>query len=148
MMQSNGGLTAGRGNSDNALFPYCTEDKIEDNASNTGSRTIIWAERNGKRYVWEPFSKTGRGLYDTTMNLYKNVVGNKLVFEEVNHDIELTFRQTWQPSERFGFVRTSTLSSQRGGATRVEVLDGIATARRLTLPPSVQRAEAFHVVDR
>ena len=28
-VNSNGGLTAGRQDPDNALFPYCTEDKIE-----------------------------------------------------------------------------------------------------------------------
>ena len=124
-VSSNGGLTAGRGNSDNALFPYCTEDKIEDNASNTGSRTVIWAESNGKRYVWEPFSKAGRGLYDTTMNLYKNVVGNKLVFEEVNHDLGLEFRSSWTMSHRFGFVKQSEVANSSAAEVSLSVLDGI-----------------------
>ncbi len=113
-VSSSGGLTAGRRNSDNALFPYCTEDKLEDNAANTGSRTIIWAERDGRRYVWEPFSKAGRGLYDTTTNLYKNVAGNKLVFEEVNHDLGLEFRSLWTMSGPTG----SGSSSSRRSPTR------------------------------
>ena len=124
-VSSNGGLTAGRGDSDNALFPYCTEDKIEDNATNTGSRTIVWAERNGKLYVWEPFSKAGRGLYDTTTNLYKNVVGNKLVFEEVNHDLGLEFRSLWTMSDRFGFVKQSEVANTSAVSVSLSVLDGI-----------------------
>ena len=124
-VSSNGGLTAGRGDSDNALFPYSTEDKIEDNASNTGSRTIIWAERNGRRYVWEPFSKAGRGLYDTTVNLYKNVAGNKLVFEEVNRDLGLEFRSRWTMSDRFGFVKQSEIANTSASGVSLSVLDGV-----------------------
>ena len=124
-VSSNGGLTAGRGDSDNALFPYSTEDKIEDNADNTGSRTIILADQNGSRYVWEPFSKAGRGLYDTTTNLYKNVVGNKLLFEEINHDLGLEFRTLWTMSDRFGFVKRSELGNAGAVAVTLSVLDGI-----------------------
>ena len=124
-VSSNGGLTAGRGDSDNALFPYSTEDKIEDNATNTGSRTIIWAERNSRRYVWEPFSKAGRGLYDTTTNLYKNVIGNKLLFEEINHDLGLEFRTLWATSDRYGFVKRSELTNTCAVAVTLSVLDGI-----------------------
>ncbi len=38
-------------------------------------------------------------------------------------------------------------TSQLGAAPYLEALEGIASARRLTLPPSVRRAEAYHVVD-
>jgi len=38
-------------------------------------------------------------------------------------------------------------ASQVGRLPYVEVLDGIASARRLTLPPSVRRAEAYFVTD-
>jgi hypothetical protein len=122
---SNGGLTAGRRDSDNALFPYDTEDKVEDNAHNTGSRTVIRVERKGRRYVWEPFNKNHRGLYDKTTNLYKNVIGNKLVFEEVNNDLELLFRYTWTTSDRFGFVRQSELVNTGSASLSLSVLDGI-----------------------
>ena len=44
-------------------------------------------------------------------------------YQEVNHEFELPFRQAWQASERCGFVRTSSLSSQRSDPVRVEVLD-------------------------
>lgn len=40
-----------------------------------------------------------------------------------------------------------TFASQVEALPYLEVLEGIATARRLTLPPEVRRAEAYYVVD-
>jgi len=40
-ISSLGGLTAGRKNPDNALFPYTTDDKIHDSQEQTGSKTKI-----------------------------------------------------------------------------------------------------------
>ena len=40
-ISSTGGLTAGRKNSDFALFPYYTDDKITESAETTGSKTVI-----------------------------------------------------------------------------------------------------------
>ena len=39
-ISSNGALTAGRKNPDNALFPYYADDKITDSPDNTGNKTI------------------------------------------------------------------------------------------------------------
>ena len=39
-ISSNGSLSAGRKNRDNALFPYYTEDKIHDYKNKTGSSFI------------------------------------------------------------------------------------------------------------
>jgi hypothetical protein len=134
-VSSTGALTAGRGNPDRALFPYTTDDRIHDARDRVGGKSLLLVHGARGRSLWEPFSERLQGVYRVTRNLYKNVPGNVLVFEEVNHDLELSFRQSWQTSERFGFVRTSTLSSQRGGATRVEVLDGVQNL----LPPGIGR---------
>ena len=40
-ISSLGGLTAGRKNPDNALFPYSTDDKIHDDYEKTGSKTCL-----------------------------------------------------------------------------------------------------------
>lgn len=40
-ISSNGGLTAGRKQSEYALFPYYTDDKITESSEITGSKTII-----------------------------------------------------------------------------------------------------------
>ncbi len=124
-ISSNGALTAGRQNSDNALFPYYTEDKIHDSVDHTGSRTILRVTRGGGRYLWEPFSRHCGALYGLSRNLYKNVYGNKVMFEEVNRDLNLTFRYTWMLSDKFGFVKRSELRNSGSEATSVEILDGL-----------------------
>jgi len=122
---SNGGLTAGRKDADNALFPYYTDDKIVESADVTGPKTIFRIQGDGDTFLWEPFSVRYANLYDIERNLYKNTYGNKVLFEEVNHDLKLTFRYQWSTSSRFGFVRTSWLVNDGGSAARVALVDGI-----------------------
>jgi hypothetical protein len=124
-ISSNGGLTAGRRNADNALFPYYTEDKIHDNADHTGSRTVVRVAGDGTRQLWEPFNRQCGALYRISRNLYKNVYGNALMFEEVHHDLELVFRYTWTSSDRFGFVKRAELRNTGSTTRSVELLDGI-----------------------
>ncbi len=124
-ISSTGGLTAGRGNADMALFPYATDDKIHDAAHITGSKTLLRVRRDGREYLWEPFSERYRGIYRCQRNLYKNFCGNKLLFEEHNADLGLTFRYGWSNSDRFGFVRQAWLCKSRPAAVRVTLLDGI-----------------------
>ena len=108
-ISSNGGLTAGRKNAEYALFPYYTDDKITETADITGSKSIFLLNQNEKTHIWEPFSDRYEGLYSTTRNLYKSQYGNKVMFEEVNHDLGLTFRYQWSSTNRYGFVKESTL---------------------------------------
>ena len=86
IISSNGALTAGRKDANNALFPYYTDDKITESLETTGSKTIVQVHQNGKTFLWEPFSNRYQGVYSTKRNLYKNSYGNKLLFEEVNED--------------------------------------------------------------
>jgi len=124
-ISSNGALTAGRKKPEIALFPYYTVDKIHDSAEITGAKTVIWVGREAKSYLWEPFSDRYSGIYDVTRNLYKNMVGNRILFEEINRDLELTFTYQWSNSEKFGFVRKSTLTNFSKIPTGVKLLDGI-----------------------
>jgi hypothetical protein len=124
-ISSDGGLTAGRRNSDHALFPYSTEDTIHDSSDHTGSRTILRVAKDGRWSLWEPFSRHCRALYDVSRNLFKNVSGTKLMFEEINHDLGLVFRSTWTPSDTFGFVKHSEIENTSTDTATVEVLDGI-----------------------
>ena len=52
-ISSNGGLTAGRKNSEYALFPYYTDDKITESADITGNKSIFRIYKNNKEYKWE-----------------------------------------------------------------------------------------------
>ena len=124
-ISSTGALTAGRGNADSALFPYTTDDKIHDSADITGSKTLLLVQQGGRDYLWEPFSERQRGIYRSQRNLYKSFCGNKLIFEELNLDLELSFRYGWFNSARFGFVRQAWLGNTGPAATRVTLLDGI-----------------------
>ena len=124
-ISTRGGLTAGRINAENALFPYYTDDKVSDGSPFTGSRTVALATIDGKTSLWEPFSEQYTGIYNTTRNLYKNVFGDKLIFEEINHDLALTFRYAWRTSDKFGFVKTSSLINTGNSSAEVEIVDGI-----------------------
>ena len=124
-ISSNGGLSAGRKNSESSLFPYYTDDKITESADITGSKTIFQIHIKGKTYIWEPFSVRQSGLYRITRNLYKNSYGNKVIFEEVNKDLGLTYRYQWSSSNQFGFVKTSTIINNSFKNISVTFLDGL-----------------------
>ncbi len=124
-VSSNGGISAGRKNSDHALFPYYTEDKIKESAETTGSKTILLVHKASKTLLWEPFSENYKGVYQIKRNLYKNAYGNKILFEEINDDLELTFCYEWNTSNLFGFVRKATLINNSNESNQITVLDGI-----------------------
>lgn len=122
---SNGGLTAGRVSPDTALFPYVTVDKIYDSTPHTGSTTLMRIELGGTKHYWEPFNKERDGRHATTRNLYKSLGGNRLLFEEINHDLQLAFRYCWVCSDAYGFVRQVELENMGTTNCRVELVDGL-----------------------
>ncbi|EDP95151.1 hypothetical protein U8527_13125 [Kordia algicida OT-1] len=122
---SNGGLTAGRKNSEFSLFPYYTDDKITESAEITGSKSIFQITKNDKNHLWEPFSERYEGKYQVTRNLYKNNYGNKVMFEEINHDLELTFRYQWNSSDEFGFVKKANITNNSTERVYINLLDGL-----------------------
>jgi len=135
-ISSNGGLSAGRKNAENALFPYYTDDKITESYETTGSKTII---REGEA-VWEPFSSRNEAKYNITRNLYKNKYGNKVIFEEVNHDLQLTFSYAWNSSNTYGFVRRSILKNHASRERNLTVLDGIQNVMPYGVPSDLQNS--------
>lgn len=124
-ISSNGGLTAGRRNAEYALFPYYTDDKITESAHYTGSKTIFKVYSKDAINFWEPFSNRFVEQYEITRNLYKNIYGDKLIFEEINHSLKLKFSYRWSTSDRFGFVKEAQLYNLDTDTVKVEVLDGL-----------------------
>ncbi|WP_282125293.1 hypothetical protein [Marinifilum flexuosum] len=124
-ISSNGSLSAGRKNRDNALFPYYTVDKIHDFKGITGSKTLFLVEKNDRTFLWEPFAKNLNEVYQIQRNLYKSIYGNKIIFEEINLDLGIAFQYAWYYSEKFGFVRKSKVKNTGAGYVNLEVLDGI-----------------------
>tara|TARA_E500000318_G_scaffold21333_1_gene21759 strand:+ start:630 stop:4100 length:3471 start_codon:yes stop_codon:yes gene_type:complete len=141
-ISSNGGLTAGRKNSESALFPYYTDDKITESANITGSKTIIQVNVGSKIYLWEPFSNYCTGVYDVQRNLYKSNHGNKIVFEEVNQDLGLTFRYQWNFSEAHGFVKKSNLINHGDQRVQCILLDGIQNILPYGVPSATQNSSS------
>jgi len=137
-ISTTGGLTAGRVDADQALFPYYTVDKITENLENTGSKTLLLVTKGNTTHLWEPFSDYYQGLYRVERNLYKNVAGTALVFEEINADLQLTFRYAWRTGERFGFVKTNWLTNTSGGTVHVRLLDGIQNVLPANVNAEVQ----------
>lgn len=124
-LSSTGGLAAGRINAESALFPYYTDDKIAENCTNTGPVACLFVARGAAVSRWEPFVARPDGAHQIERNLYKNVVGDKLLFEEINHTLGLTYRYAWRSSDRFGFVRTVWLHNNLDDPCRVRLLDGV-----------------------
>ena len=51
--------------------------------------------------------------------------GDKHIFEEINHDLSLQFIYSWSTSDRFGFVKQSTIVAAESTESKVEILDAI-----------------------
>jgi hypothetical protein len=141
-ISSNGGLSAGRKNADYALFPYYTDDKITESVEITGSKTIFLVQHGGAQHIWEPFSNRYEGIHHTNRNLYKHIFGNKIIFEEINHDLQLTFQVEWNSSDKFGFVRKSRLKNNAPTEVNISLLDGLQNIMPYGVPSSVQNTSS------
>ena len=143
---SNGGLSAGRKNSNHALFPYYTDDKITESFESTGSKTIFIVYHPTESLLWEPFSDRHQGQFVIKRNLYKSIYGNKVRFEEVNHTLKLTFAYQWNSSDKFGFVRQSILFNHNSTAVSLVLLDGLQNILPSGVPSDLQN-QASNLVD-
>ncbi len=122
-ISSTGGLTAGRVEAQQCIFPYETDDRLHHLSGRVGPVTVLRVGTPGANTLWEPF--TGDAPH-TRRSLLKSLLGNVVVFEEQHLGLGLTFRYRWAPSDRFGWVRTASLTSHAGDEpVNVEILDGL-----------------------
>ena len=112
-----GGITAGRIDCDHAIFPYYTADKVSDAKSYTGAYTSILIEKE-EPILWEPFSSLSASPAirkslekNLTRNIYKNTAGTEIWFEEINNELNLSFRYGWTSSTKYGLVRKSVITN-------------------------------------
>jgi hypothetical protein len=124
-ISSTGGLSAGRVSAEQSLFPYYTDDKLTENFENTGNKSIFLVTHDLQTSLWEPFSERQRGVYLLERNIYKNVAGSAVVFEENNLSLGLTYRYAWRTSDIFGFVKTSWLQNSGESSCGIEFVDGL-----------------------
>ncbi len=124
-LSSNGALTAGRTNPDHALFPYYTDDRIHDSHDITGNKTIVFVRKSDKIYLWEPFSSNCHGVYQIYRDIYKNILGNHVIFEETNRDLNITFRYGWNNCDEYGFIKKSQIINNNKEPVEINVCDGL-----------------------
>jgi hypothetical protein len=137
-ISSTGGLSAGRISAEQSLFPYYTEDKLTENSENTGNKAILFVTQAHRTSLWEPFSIRQHGLYHIERNIYKNMAGTVLIFEENNHSLGLIYRYAWRTSDTFGFVKTSWLQNSRESSCSVELVDGLQNILPANITSSTQ----------
>ncbi|MEP1553089.1 MAG: hypothetical protein ABJJ44_14880 [Paraglaciecola sp.] len=147
-VSSTGGLTAGRVSPETALFPYVPVDRIHDSALHTGPRTMFNIVKDSEVYQWQPFNRDFNRQYNTVQNLYKNTLGDKLCFEEINLDLQLAFRYTWKTTDEYGFSRDCEIVNLSDGPVSIDLLDGLqnilpAGTPRLTQTVSSNLVDAY-----
>ncbi|MEO5915962.1 MAG: hypothetical protein ABIS50_17135 [Luteolibacter sp.] len=116
---SNGGFTAGRGNPDQAIFPYQTADRILAQPRAAGVMTVILVDNDS----WVPWSN-GPADADVSRHLYKHACGTKVVFEEIHHRLGLRLRWSLENGEKFGLIRSCVLENLHENSRTIRMLDG------------------------
>ena len=132
-VSSRGGLTAGRKSANHAIFPYYTDDQITALSTTTGSKTVIQVRHGSQWLLWLPFSYQYDGIFKIARNLYKNSLGNKLVFEELNSSLGLTYRYSWLNSRKLGIIKKSEIISFSPEIRHIRLLDGLLNL----MPPGI-----------
>jgi len=147
---SKGGITAGRINCDQSVFPYYTADKVSDGKTTTGSLSMLKVTKDGKTYKTEPFaalrsSFLARSLEGSEIqhNLYKNVSGTRVWFEEINNELGLAFRTGWTSSAKYGLVRCVEIQNLTEAEVSVEILDGCRNILPACCTAAFQESNSF-----
>ena len=122
---SNGTLTCGRQTADLALFPYCPSDVLLAGVGLAGPQTMLWVQGPQEDAFWEPFA-THEQQFEVVRVLRKNLYGSRIQFEEENRTLGLRFSYEWAMSQKYGFVRSSTIENCGGDQVRVAICDGLS----------------------
>ena len=128
---SQGGITAGRIDSNHAVFPYYTADKVYDARAYTGNYASVAVKTASGITIWEPFSyfnaspsEKRRRQNESTFNIYKSYNGTQVCFEEINKNLNLAFRIGWTSSEKFGLVKSTQIKNLGDAQVELSILDG------------------------
>jgi hypothetical protein len=142
-VSTGGGLAAGRVEPERSLFPYETDDRLYRAGGSTGPFTLLRVTRDGGPAVlWEPFVPTPNRT-QVARNLYKSLTGDTVLFEEIRHDLGLTFRYRWNTSAEYGFVRTSTLlNNDPSTSVKAEFLDGLRNVMPANVSLGLQQSSS------
>lgn len=124
-ISSNGALTAGREKADYSLFPYITDNLIHSSLNTTGPTTTIEIYKDSNKLdTWSPLSYLPP-RHNAEKNLYKDALGDNILFEEVNKDLNITFRYQWLTSREYGFIKRTELVNNSNEELNFKIIDGI-----------------------
>ena len=124
-ISSNGALSAGREKADHALFPYITDNLIHTSLNTTGPKTKIDIYKNNNKIdTWTPLSYLPP-KHNVEKNLYKDALGDNILYEEINKDLKLSFRYQWLTSREFGFIKRTELLNESGEDLELNIIDGL-----------------------
>jgi len=124
-ISSNGALTAGREKADYSLFPYITDNLIHSSLNTTGPTTTIEIYKNNNKLdTWCPLSYLPP-RHNIEKNLYKDALGDNILFEEINKDLNITFRYQWLTSREYGFIKRTELVNNSNEELNFKIIDGI-----------------------
>ncbi len=129
-LSSYGGIMAWRGEKENSLFPIIDQERMY-HSEDVGVKTLVKVKidsdtyRLSNTYLWQPFLNSYIKQYQTERNIYKSILGNGVILEELNHDLQLVFRYKWETSEKYGIVRSAMLENFNKKEISVDVCDGI-----------------------
>jgi hypothetical protein len=141
-VSTRGGLAAGRVEPGRSLFPYETDDRLYRTDGLTGPFTLLRVTREGlDPVIWEPFTDRDKTV-PRSRNLYKNLLGDSVLFEETRDDLGLTFRYQWNTADKYGFIRSSTVVNHNPAAVTVATLDGLLNVMPANVPLSLQQSSS------
>ena len=95
----------------------------------------VFVKKSDKIYLWEPFSFNCHGIYQIDRNIYKNILGNHVIFEEINQDLNIAFRYGWNNCDEYGFIKKSEIINKNKGTVEFNICDGIQNI----LPPGIDK---------
>ncbi len=136
-VSSNGALTAGRVDSSRALFPYETDDRLHQAAGITGPISSL-RFRDGA--TWSPLRPMS--VPQGHRCLYRSVVGDSIIFEEVHAERHLTFRYRWTSTDDLGFIRSATLINDGETPVDVDLIDGLLNILPHGLDPALTQTRS------
>ncbi|MEM7681000.1 MAG: hypothetical protein AAF288_03500 [Planctomycetota bacterium] len=125
-VSSRGGLTAGRCEPEQCLFPYETDDRIHLAGGQVGpvTRLTVQGAASDDAVVWRPFLPPADGPV-ASESIRKSLLGHRLVFESTHPELGLSFSYEWTAAQHLGWVRACTLKNTTDAPVRVRVVDGL-----------------------
>ena len=63
--------------------------------------------------------------HNVEKNLYKDALGDNILFEEINKDLNITFRYQWLTSREYGFIKRTELVNNSNEELNFKIIDGI-----------------------